>query len=164
MRRCLPLWACLLLLTPAAPARAGPLAVANAAWPGSPCAGLVNVTFDETLYDRTGFVGGAAGIRVVTANGSWVRVSCKVLLDTQEWRFSTPRERCRILTHEAGHLAHGPLHVPGTIMAADHSGPFPPCDHLSAPAPRTLSATRGGHTPGGRPDAKRPYPNMSAGA
>lgn len=118
----------------AAPARGpvDPLAVANTVWPGSPCTGNLHVTFHRDLGsepDNSGLlstvIAVATGI-VVNADGSFDRVSCDIAVDPAYWAQADTEERCKVLSHEAGHL-DGLHHTATGVMSPDHTGWFAPC-------------------------------------
>lgn len=127
----LALWALLIVLCLlASSAQASvidPLAVANKAWPGSPCAGKLRMTFDATL-SLAGEAGNAIGV-LVGDDGSYTTQSCDFAVDPAYWGKATPRERCQIAAHEAGHLA-GLHHSLTGVMREDHSGWYAPCASL----------------------------------
>lgn len=119
----LALWALLaawcLSASTAQAATLDPLAVANNAWPGSPCTGKLQITLDVTLALR-----GRAGEAVGVARGD-----CEFSVDPVYWAKATPQERCQIAAHEAGHLA-GLGHSLTGVMRPDHSGFYAPCATL----------------------------------
>lgn len=105
-----------------------PLAVANSAWPGSPCAGQLDMEFDATLLPLSGLVGRAVGI-IVEPDDTYDRISCEFTVDAGYWATASTYERCAVAAHEAGHLA-GLHHSDTGVMREDHAGWFEPCASL----------------------------------
>jgi len=106
-----------LALPGVAVANVDPLAQAEMAWPGSPCAGSLDVVHDPLLpADR---------------DGEFKRGTCTVVI-----RPGLPREReCDAIVHEAGHAAgfdgggdhYGHAPAGQGIMALDGQGEWPGC-------------------------------------
>lgn len=106
------------------------LAVADAAWPDSPCRGHVNVTVVEELpaVDGQALDGLATGVTYYT-NGTSVFNSCDISV-LQRDVAGNADNLCDLIVHETGHLARaghpGPMHDDTGIMAAVY-GKFPAC-------------------------------------
>ena len=120
-------WTLLGLAAVQAKASVDPLVVANSAWPGSPCAGQLEMQFDSTLSLR-GRAAEAVGV-LVDAFDNYELVSCAFTVDPVYWLRASPYERCLIASHEAGHLA-GHHHQATGVMREDHSDWFEPCASL----------------------------------
>ncbi len=134
-----------LACTSAAPASPSPpvepLAVANAAWPTSPCAGRLIVTFDAAVGAR-GHAEEATGILAWT-DRPWELRTCDLLVDPAGWVTADPESRCLILVHGAGHL-DGRDHPEGGVMASPPvRGSVPACLTVRARIIRDIAARAG---------------------
>jgi hypothetical protein len=109
---------------PAYPARM--LTIAYHTMPG-PC----NTTNPVTIQWQPipgGYIGAAdPGLNVDPVTGEWTFRSCTIELDPAWWATATDVDRCKIITHEVGHLGlrH---HTPTGVMAFDMGGDYAPCD------------------------------------
>lgn len=125
----LALWALLAawcLSAPTAQAAAiDPIAIANKAWPGSPCAGKLVLGFDPTLIAR-GRMAEAIGIEFHT-DGTKDVSSCEFTVDTQAWRGLTQEQQCWAAVHEAGHLAGRDHTSTGVMTSGFFEGWYAPC-------------------------------------
>lgn len=119
--------------TPAVAAKPGALSVANAAWPGSPCAGKIRLLWDASIASR-GSLGEASGV-VIWPDGHVDRTSCDITIDPVGWAPLDDMKRCDVLVHEAGHLAGINHTTNGGVMDAS-AGAYGPCH----PAPGPTSA------------------------
>lgn len=91
------------------------LQIADAAWPGHPCTGQVQIVMDPGV----GLRGNAA-----EATGA-VTGSCVVSFSPAWWAAAPRQHRCQMVVHEVGHLA-GHDHVEHGVMAA-MPDPYLPC-------------------------------------
>lgn len=113
-----------LALTPAT-AHANDTAIADAAWPDSPCAGRLHVVVSDSIEKAYGYDGLALGRPGMTAAGPGPLTSC----DLQIIPGLTPERRCEVIVHEAGHLA-GFWHTDSSYSGDDpHMLVMLPNDH-----------------------------------
>ncbi|HEX4364694.1 MAG TPA: hypothetical protein VHZ75_09100 [Solirubrobacteraceae bacterium] len=123
---------------------ASDLAVADSVWPGSPCVGRIVIVPDLAM--PANFVGQALGI--LDLGTAWRRVSCEIALRPSYWAQASPVEQCKIVVHEAGHLANGPGHThDGGVMDPDHGGDayYEPCETIRARIVHTLDVEHPAH-------------------
>lgn len=106
------------------------VAVAEAAWPGSPCAGGINVTVAPLPPIGNEVLDGYATGVEVAPDGSFVTRSCDIQIDPQVLAVG-PEHTCDVIVHEAGHLA-GLQHTATGIMAPS-AGTFPACHPVLSP-------------------------------
>ncbi len=130
-----------LMTAPAAAGAADPVAVANAAWPGSPCTGQLVITFDPAVGAR-GHGEEAVGI-IAHPDRPWELRTCDLLVDPVSWAHADPEARCLVLVHGAGHL-DGRDHAERGVMAATpERGSVPACMTLRARIIRDIAAMPG---------------------
>ncbi len=130
--------------TPAAAAgtRVDPLAVANAAWPDSPCAGKLRLLVDGAVGSHRLFAE-ATGIEM-RSDGSWQLISCDITVDPRAWRTSSVEHKCLLLVHEAGHLSGLIDHTATGVMASlPTTGSWPACQSLRTRIINAIAARTG---------------------
>jgi hypothetical protein len=105
------------------------LALARAAWPGSPCAGqeAVHLHADEALASQAPAL---TGNHSDALDGMAAPSTCEVWVSSG----LTAGKFCTVLVHEFGHLA-GYLHtdIPGDVMNGEGDIDYQPCDEAVTP-------------------------------